>query len=63
MKQKRSYDLITDCTTIGQTTLIDGYPENATVELTSFISSSGSIDLTEIVSELSGINTLVGSGL
>lgn len=54
---------MTDCTTIGQTTLIDGYPENATVELTSFISSSGSIDLTEIVSELSGINTLVGSGL
>ena len=54
---------MTDCTTIGQTTLIDGYPENATVELTSFISSSGSIDLTEIVSEISGINTLVGSGL
>lgn len=44
---------MTDCTTIGQTTLIDGYPENATVELTSFVNESrDEINLTTLSNEL-----------
>lgn len=42
-----------DCTTIGQTTLIDGYPENATVELTAYVNESkDEINLTTLSNEL-----------
>lgn len=44
---------MTDCTTIGQTTLIDGYPENATVELTAYVNESkDEINLTTLSNEL-----------